>query len=158
MAAGEGWTGQRVGQFDGKARAEDSLMLRQADPAGGIRSLIPTCTFRRGRRHTVGQKGNGPGNGERFFGPPCSGREFPLVSKGEVGWELRLAILTALSDGVIDVLGARLALRSGCSWRGDSGQSPSGERGVDVSWWQGRAGGANEDPWSDGFTHPGRSA
>ena len=68
-----------------------------------------------------------------IFRIPRSGREFPLVSKGEVGWELRLAILTALSDGVIGVLGAKLALRSGCSWRGESGQSPSDERGVEVS-------------------------
>ena len=78
----------------------------------GIRGLIPTCTFLLGRRHTGGQKGNGYRIGERFFGPPCSGQEFPPVPKWEVSQEPKLTALMALSDGAIGVTGARSAVCS----------------------------------------------
>ena len=82
-----------------------------------ICSLIPTCSFARGRRRTGGQKGNGPRIGGRFFGPPCSGRKFPPVPKWEVGREPRFAVLMSLSDGAIGVIRARSAECYGCSQR-----------------------------------------
>ena len=54
-----------------------------------------------------------PQIGERFFGPPCSGRKFPSVPKREVGQEPELAALMAPSDGAIDAIGGRSAVRSG---------------------------------------------
>ena len=60
---------------EGQDRGRANTGVR--DSAGGIRRLIPTCTFPCRWRHTVGQKGSGPRIGERFFGLPCTGQEFP---------------------------------------------------------------------------------
>lgn len=125
------------GAVDRAYRGEGQGRGRAATAAGGpcwrnpeFDSLLYLSTWTAALRRTEGKWTR---ERRTMFRIPCSGREFPPVSNGEVGWEIRLAILTALSDGVIGVLGERLALRSGCSWRGDSGQSPSVERGVDAS-------------------------